>query len=139
MPKVNAQEYQEKQARNLKASLPDIRAGINKVTESPTAKAANKKEKMRQNLNAAIDNGSWEAGLRKVSLEQWKEKALNKGVDRIASGIDGAKDKVISFAEKLLTYEGTAQQEIAKMPDLTLDDSINRATSWMRKMAKFKK
>lgn len=136
--RVNAQQYQEKQARRLKASIEDIKAGIDRVTEAPTAKAAAKQTKMIQNLTAAVNSGKWANSLKAVTLEQWKDKAKNKGVDRIAAGIDGAKDKVISFAEKLLAHEATLQNQVNGMPDLTLEDSIARATAWMRGMSKLK-
>lgn len=139
MPKVTAQEYQEKQARRLKGSLEDIRLGISKVTESPTKKAAMKQVKMLANLTAAVNSGKWAARLNAVTVEEWKNKALTKGVDRIPAGIDAAKDKVIAFATDLLAFEATAQQKVNGMPDLTLEDSIARATTWMRTMSTFKR
>jgi len=39
MPKLTPAEYAEKHARRLKASTEDIRKGVAKVTEAPTAKA----------------------------------------------------------------------------------------------------
>jgi len=36
-----------------------------------------------------------------------------------------------------LPYEATLKDQINKMPDLTLEDSISRATSWIRGMSKF--
>jgi hypothetical protein len=135
--KITAEEYQEKQARRLKGSLDDIRSGIAKVTESPTAKAALKKDKMLANLTESVNSGRWASRLNAVTVEQWKDKALTKGVDRIPAGIDGAKDKVIAFAQQLLPYEGTLQVQVNAMPDTTLEDSISRATAWMRGMSKF--
>ena len=136
---ITPEEFAEKHARRLKAAIPDIQAGIQKVTESPTAKAAAKKDKMLNNLNAAVQSGKWEAGLRRVSTEEWKEKFLTKGVQRISAGIDAAKDKVTSFATALLAHESSLQNSINQMPDLTLDDSINRMTAWARGMTKFKR
>lgn len=139
MSKLTPAEYTEKHARRLKASTPDIARGIDRVTENPCEKAAAKKDKMLQNLTAAVSNGKWEAGLKRVSLEQWKHKAKDVGVNRIAAGIDAAKDKVTSFAEQLLPHIDREQAKLASMPDLTLDDSINRMTSFIRGMANFKR
>jgi hypothetical protein len=72
-----------------------------------------------------------------VTLDEWKTAALSKGVDRIASGIDAAHDKVVAFAAKLLPAVDAAVAKIARMPSTTLEDNINRATSYMREMAKF--
>jgi hypothetical protein len=134
---MTPEQYTEKHSRRLKASIDDIRSGIDKVSESPTAKAAKKQDKMLQNLQAAVTSGKWASRLNSVSLEQWKDKAINKGLSRIASGIDGAQAKVNSFASQLLPYESSLQDSINKMPDLTLEDSVNRASTWIRGMSKF--
>jgi hypothetical protein len=136
---MTPQEFQEKQARRLKGSIEDIRSGIQRVTESPTAKAAKKADKMVANLTAAVNSGKWAARLNSVTLEEWKQKAIDKGLSRIASGIDGAKAKVEAFAAQLLPFEANLQESINKLPDLTLEDSVNRATSWIRGMSKFQR
>ena len=136
---MTPEEFADKHARRLKAAIPDIQAGINRVTESPTIKAANKKDKMKARLNESIDNGKWEAGLRRVTLESWKSAIINKGLQRISGGIDGAKDKVVAFGTQLLAYETTLQNQVNQMPDLTLEDSLARSQAWIRGMAKFQR
>ena len=137
--RLTPEQFQEKHARRLKGSLQDISAGIDRVSESPTAKAAAKEQKMITNLQASVSSGKWRNGLNRVSLDQWKDAAKNKGINRIAAGIDGAKDKVTAFAAQLLPYENTLQASVSKMPDLTVEDSISRATAWIRGMAKFER
>jgi len=137
--KVTPEEYAEKQARNLKAATPDIRRGIERVTESPTAKAADSQDKMLARLTESVNSGKWAAGLKRVTLEDWKSKTLTKGVPRIAAGIDAAYDKVVIFASELLPFQSTLQSKVDGMPDLTLEDNIQRAAEWMRGMAKFKR
>ena len=139
MAKLTAKEFQEKHNRRLKAATEDMRLGVERVTESPTAKAAKKADKMRANILKSIDSGKWAAGLNRVTLEDWKSKMINKGVGRVAAGIDEAEDKVIAFAEKLLPHIDAGQTIIAKLPDVTLEDSINRMTTFTRHMAKFKR
>lgn len=142
MPKtinITPEEFADKLARRLKAAIPDIQAGIQKVTENPMQKAASKKAKMLQNVTEAVQSGKWEAGLRRVSLDEWKQKFTEKGVNRIAQGIDSSKDKVVAFATQLLEYEKTLKGQIDQMPDLTLEDSLNRMTTWMRGMSKFRR
>ncbi len=139
MAKLTASEFQEKHARRLKAAVEDVRRGIDRVTENPCEKAAAKQDKMLTNLTAAISSGKWAAGLKRVSLEDWKRKARDIGVNRIAAGIDGAKDKVISFAEILLPHIDRGQDKIKAMPDVTLDDNINRMTTFIRHMSELKR
>lgn len=139
MAKLTAAEFQEKHARRLKASVEDVRKGIDRVTENPCEKAAAKQDKMLTNLTAAVTGGKWALGLKRVSLEDWKKKARDIGVNRIAAGIDGAKEKTIAFAEQLLPHIDREKAKIAAMPDVTLDDNINRMTSFVRGMANFKR
>ena len=139
MAKLTAQEFQEKHNRRLKAAVDDMRKGVQAVTESPTAKAAKKGDKMREGIVKAIDSGKWAAGLNRVSLDEWKQKMLNKGVNRVAAGIDEAADKVQAFAAELLPHIDAGVSKIGKLPDVTLEDSINRMTTFVRHMADFKR
>jgi len=139
MSKLTPAEYQEKHARRLKGAIDDMRKGIEGVSSSPTAKAAGKADKMRANILQSIDSGKWAAGLNRVTLEEWKGKMIEKGLNRVASGIDGASDKVTAFAAEFLPHLDKGQDLIKKMPDLTLEDSINRMTTFIRHVAKFKR
>ena len=139
MSKLTAHEFQEKHARRLKASIEDMRIGVSKVTESPTAKAAKSVDKMRAKIVESIDSGKWAAGLNQVTLEEWKSKMIEKGVNRVAAGIDAASGKVIAFAEDLLPHVDAGQNLVKKMPDVTLEDSIARMTTFTRHMAKLKR
>lgn len=139
MVKITAEDFVEKHARRLKAATPDMRAGVEKVTESPTAKAAAKMDKMRAHWLEKLDDGTMAARLKAVTLEDWKSKMLTKGVGRVAEGIDQAHDKVLNFAQQLLPAVAAAQAKVKGLPDLTLEDSINRMTTYIRDMAKFRK
>jgi len=139
MAKLTPAEFREKHARRLKAAVEDMRKGVENVTESPTAKAAAKADKMRTNIVASIDSGKWEKGLKRVSLEEWKDKMITKGVNRVATGIDGAAAKVEAFAADLLPHIDQGKALIDKLPDVTLEDSINRMTTFVRHMSKLKR
>jgi len=139
MARLTAKEFQEKHARRMKAAIPDMQAGIEKVSVAPTAKAADKQDKMKSRLLERIEDGTWARRLRSVSLEDWKEKTIKKGLPRVASGIDGAAAKVEDFAGQLLPFIDKQVEEIKKMPDMTIEDSINRMTTFVRGMSKFRK
>ena len=138
MSKVTAQEYAEKHARRLKASTEDIRRGLERVTVSPTQQAANKIDKMKANLDAAFADGRVKAGLQSVSLDAWKNAAINKGVNRIAAGIDAVRAQQEQMASKLLAAVDGATAKVRLMPDTTLDDNIARMSTYAREMAKNK-
>lgn len=137
MAKLTPQQFTEKWQRRIQSATPDITNGINRVDTSPTQQAAAKKDKMLQNLTASVQNGKWEAGLNRVTLADWKSAAINKGVPRIAQGAAGAGAKLTNFASQLLPFQDSLASQVKSMPDLTLEDSINRMTTWVRGMAKF--
>lgn len=137
--RVNAEQFAEKHARRLKASEPDIRIGIERVTTAPGQLAAAKKDKMKAKLVARIDDGTWGRRVAAVGLDEWKKKAITKGVPRIATGIDEAHDKVVDFASQLLPVVDRVRTEVLRMPDLTVEDGIARASKFIRDMSKFKK
>lgn len=139
MARVNAQEWQEKHARRLKASTEDIKKGVMNVREAPGVAAARSKELLKQRIIEAIDNGTWETKVAGVSLQEWQDKFINKGVNRIAAGVDAAKEKSIASAEKLLKNVDTASSEVKAMPKGTIDDSINRMTTYARRMHELSK
>ena len=139
MAKLSPAEFADKHAKRLKAASAEMRTGIERVTESPTAKAAAKQDKMRAKLLESIDNGTWAARLKGVTIEDWKSKMLNVGVGRVASGIDAAHDKVVDFATQLLPAVDAAKRKVEAMPDLTLEDNIARMSEYIREMGKFKK
>lgn len=139
MARVTAEEFQEKHARRLKAAIPDVVKGVNAVTKSPTAAAADKQDKMLARITEAVQSGKWAKNLRKVSLDEWKEKMITKGSIRISAGIDGAKDKTIAFAKDLLPHVDAGRAKVKTMPDLTIQDSIARAGAFIMHMSEMKR
>lgn len=139
MAKLTAAQATEKHARRLKGATEDIRNGVDKVTVSPGVLAAAKQDKMRQKLIESIDSGKWGTAVKKVTVEDWRTKMTEKGIPRIAAGIDAAAGKVEAFFSDLLPFQDTLNKNIQKMPDLTLEDSISRMTAWTRGMATFKR
>ena len=140
MPRrLTPEEFQEKHNRRLKAATEDIRKGIEAVSVSPPSQAAAKIDKMKTHLMAKFDDGTIKKRLEGVTLEAWKSQAKDKGVNRISSGIDGATEKVKKFAGELLPKVYGLSDEIKRMPDMTIDDSIARATKFIREMSKFRK
>lgn len=133
------QAVAEKWARRTAASTQDIIDGVNAVRTNPAESAIAKKQKLVANFNAAVNDGRWERGLRRVSLDSWKQAMIQKGVQRVAQGADAAKGKMTTFMSELLPYQDSVKAEIDNLPDLTLEDSANRMTTWMRRMAAFQR
>jgi hypothetical protein len=138
MPKVTAAEFREKHAARLKAAMADVQRGVDRVSVAPGTQAAAKQAKMLTRLTEAVNSGKWSKRVSAIGLEEWKTLMKDKGIPRIASGIDAAGAKVEKFAGELLAFESTVQAKIDRMPDLSLEDSVNRASTWIREMSKFR-
>lgn len=128
-----------KWSRRLKGATQEIREGIDAVDVAPTEMALKKIDKMKTRLLEAFDSGKVARGLKRVGLEEWKRAARDKGVGRIAAGVDEAGPKMEQFMGELLPHIGRGQAEIEKLPDLTLEDSINRVGTFIRHMAGFQR
>ena len=137
--KLTPEEFADKHARRLKGAIDDMRAGIERVDEAPGKKAAAKKAKWADRMSRTETHDKWAKRVGEVPLDSWKKKMTDKGLPRVAGGIDDARDKVVNFAEALIDHQNAGLKDIEKMPDLTLEDSIARAQAWIRHMAKFKR
>lgn len=131
---LSPSQISDKWNRRMKNSISDIQAGIDSVSESPMEKAAEKSEKMLQNLTNAVQSGKWANGLRKVSLAEWKQKSKEKVAQRLASGVDNAMSKRREFDQYLVNTLNAKLSEINDMPDMTLEDSVNRVRAMMQHM-----
>lgn len=132
--RMTAGDIAKKWQGNMKGSQQYILQGVDRVSEAPTAKAAEKITKMRNNLMAAFDEGRVEAGLGKVSLSDWKKATTEKVRARLASGVDFSTPKVEAFDKWLVDTLNGVLPEIKGMPDMTLEDSISRVRRLMEYM-----
>lgn len=136
--KLTADQASEKWGRNLKNAGEDIRNGVNNVTEAPGMKAAAAQDKMLRNLTEAITSGRWKAAVAKVSLQDWKDSMLNKGVARLSTGVDGAMPKVQrAMAENFKNIEEVLGQ-VDRMPSNTFEDKMQRMVAFATGMHKKK-
>lgn len=139
MAKISPADAAKAWVDGLSGAGSKMQRGVANLTVSPTASAAKAKTKMLTNLTAAVNSGKWEAGLNAVTLDQWRNNYLNKGIPRIASGAQAAQDKMTNFMSQLLPYQDTALQALANMPNNNQADSKNRMNAWFDKMVAFKK
>jgi hypothetical protein len=134
----NATQMAANWANGMAQAGEKIRAGVQAVTEAPTAKAARRTDAMLAGLQRAIASGKVAAGLNAVSLEDWKSATLNKGIGRVAAGAAAAKPKVQNFAQQFLPHLEAGLRELDSMPRGDIETNIARATAMMRHNAKFR-
>lgn len=135
--KVTAEELAAKWGTRLKGSIEDMRRGIESVQDAPGAKAAAKADKWQAAISSAETKAKWARRVGAVTVDEWKRSMTEKGLPRVAAGVDNAQPKMQRFAGQLIDHQNRGLTQIERMPDLTLEDSINRMAAWTRHMAKF--
>ena len=128
----------DKWVRNTQAGIPSYKAGVMAVTVSPTTKAAAQAQFYAQQVQAAVDSGRYQAGLQAVSLSDWQNAAVNKGANRIATGVQGAVPKMQNFLTQFLPFVASVKQRIASMPKGGTAEADARMLAAVQLMRSFK-
>jgi hypothetical protein len=131
-PTENAQKWKNR----LSQATPDIQAGIQRVASAPGQAAARQKAAWQANVAAAADK--WERNVSRVSLEQWKQAALD-GVGRIAQGANSKVGKMEAFLQEFQPHLERVQQRLASMPRGSLEQNLGRMLENARANATFKR
>lgn len=103
-------ELAKKWAENLTRNKASIRAGIEAVSVAPTQKAAQAVGKYRDGCTRAADDGTFVAGCNRVTLQEWKNKAINKGLTNLDVGVREAEQKVAAFQAKAAPFYRQARE-----------------------------
>ena len=125
----------EKWGRRMKGAVGDIQAGLDAMQVDPGQAAVAKQDKMLQNTMAAIQDGTWAKRRLAVSKQQFVEITKKKVAQRLASGVDESMPKRQKFDQYLVNTLNAALPSIHQMPDLTIEDSVNRVRALMEHMA----
>ena len=138
MAKLTAQQIVKKQADRLKSSTTEMATQVRAVTEAPGIAAAKQQQKLIQNWNASVQSGRWAKRVASVDLGSWQKAMIEKGIPRVAQGIDAAAPKVEAFFNQFLPHLDKVESELKGMPSLTLEDNIQRMVHVVRRNAEFK-
>ncbi len=130
------QEVADKWLRRTKGSVEDYRAGVDRVTEAPGVKAAAQADLYIANLQASLD--MWKKNVSGVSLDDWKQAAIDKGAGRIAAGVDAAMPHMPQTMANLMTAVESVKREVDATPRGDLETNIGRMTTMVRGMSKKK-
>lgn len=120
-------------ATRLGQSTQAITDGVNGVTVAPGQAAARQKNVWVNNTTAAANK--WAANTAAVSVDEWRQAMINKGVPRISTGATAAVPKMQSFMTKLLPYVASTVSSLPPRGDLNAN--ISRMVAFTQKMAQF--
>lgn len=135
MARVNATQWLEKWGRRMNAAGPDIQAGVNRVQTAPGQAAAAAQALFLQRLTESINSGVWARGVAAVSLADWQKSMTDKGIPRVGQGVTQAQRTKTGRITALLTAVDGAASAANALPKGGLEQSIQRATTFMREMA----
>lgn len=135
MARVNAQQWLDKWSRRLNAAGPDIQAGVQRVTVAPGVAAAQSAQLMLQRLTESVNSGVWARQVSKVTLADWQKSMTDKAIPRISQGTEAAKRNKQGNITALLAAVDGAAAEANALPKGGLEQSIARATTFMRAMS----
>lgn len=136
---ATAQQMAERWATRMRGSVQKITDGVNAVNESPMEKAADRADAWYAGITEAFNSGKYQAGLRSVSLADWKSTTVAKIATALPAGVTAAQSKYQRVAGELITHINGGLPTIHAMPKTTLQDSINKAGEWIRYMSTFQK
>lgn len=139
MANLTAQQVADKWVRNTSAATQYLQQGVMGVRNNPADAAIAAKTKMVSRWNDAVNGGKWEASMRRQTLQSWQNAMINKGLPRISAGVTAAQGKFQSFMADLIPFQAQLKQQIDAMPNMTLQDSIQRQIAWTTGMAAFKR
>jgi hypothetical protein len=122
-------------AQRLSGSTDRIQRGVQGVTTAPGQAAARQKAVWAQNVAQAQDK--WASRVASVSLPDWQQAMITKGVQRVGTGAQAAQPKMAQFMGQLLPH---IQSGLGSLPARgNLDANINRMVAWSRHMANFQR
>lgn len=132
MANVSAAEWLQNWGNGLNGAGAKIKRGVSRVTVAPGVSAASKEDKMKAGINAAIDSGKWSNRVQSVSLPQWQDSMITKGVANISSGVAQAQKNKVQAVQQMLADNDAAVSAVANMPTDTMEQRMAKATAFMR-------
>lgn len=134
----DASTVAQRWAQNAAAAAPRYVQGAEQTSKDPTALAIAALPKYMQRVQEAYQSGRTQRGLQRAGKAGWLAGVTGKGAMNYSNGVSASQGKFAERIAPVLAYEATLQGQINNMPNLTLQDSINRATAWIQGMAAYK-
>lgn len=120
-------------AQGLVGSREKMVDGVNAVTVAPGVKAAAQKSVYVTNVQQNADK--WAKRTAAVSVDEWRQSMLTKGLDRVAGGATAAQPRFANFVSQLLPHIENVKRSLPARG--TLDQNIARSAAFIRGMAGF--
>lgn len=100
--------------------------GVQGVTVSPTAKAAQAVDRYAAGCSRAASDGSYVNGCNKVTLADWQQATTTKGVANYTRGVNDSKEKMRRHIQSSMPFWAQVSEMAKSMPKGDLESGINR-------------
>ena len=132
-PRLTAEQATQRLIAGAQANVGRYVSGINAVTESPMAKAAQKAQKAAAGYAESISSGRWAAGLAGSSIEEWRAGAVSGGGSAYVAGIQAKAAKIARKLGPALDLTYSVSDAVASMPTDTIGQRIAKSTAYQMK------
>lgn len=131
--KMSPEEIAKNWSQRLAGSTAKIQSGVESVTVAPGQAAARQSDAYLAGVQSNVDK--FKRNVSAVSLGDWQQLTVSKGIPRIATGATAAQPKFTSFMTQLLP---AIQANVNSLPARGgLENNITRMTQFVRGMASF--
>lgn len=127
-------QFAQRWADRTRNEWPFIVSQVQRVTESPTDKAADARTKWVSRMTDQATHNRWESGLRSVSLQEWQASFDPQLDSAFRVSVDNARGKMQEFGQWLSTNidQARAAAESAVPQVLTINDAAEKAAAYIR-------
>src|SRR5512146_2934450 len=132
--RVDATQATQKWLTNIGSATDRMKAGALSVQKAPGQAAAAAADKWLQRVQQAKQKFATNVG--RVSLAEWQNAYINVGIPRVSQGAQAKHQQAMA---DFLPYLAQGVAKIDAMPNVTLQDSINRATAMIQHNAQYKR
>lgn len=117
MAMATAAQVADKWVQRTSAATQAYIDGINRTDVNPMAAAAANSAGYLAGVQNAVSSGKWARGLNRVTKEQWQQKAVTLGAQRLATGVTAAKPKFQAFMDQFLPFLANNVSQVRAMPN----------------------
>lgn len=130
-PTVAAQNW----VTGLGSAGQKIQHGVQSVSEAPGVKAARNAGGYLNGVQGAVQK--WQRKVAAVSLGDWQQAMLTKGVPRVAQGAQAGQAKFAASITPLFQYMSSGLSQIDNMPNDTPAARDSRMLAWVNYMRNY--
>uniref|UniRef100_A0A6H1ZX97 Uncharacterized protein n=1 Tax=viral metagenome TaxID=1070528 RepID=A0A6H1ZX97_9ZZZZ len=133
-----AERWAKKQIERARVAGPEYEEGVKAPERDPIKAAIAANEKRVANLQRSITDRTWEKTMGKLTMADWQEPTLAKGVARFPAGVEAAEKKITNFVTKFRPLLDGIQSRVRAMPQATDAQREARVLENLRSLKKAK-